>query len=77
MRLENIDRLSRPGDAHTNGVSASPRVSHLTRLPRVALPTMSPLARASTAVDISPATRRRVTSHDATRSIRLALESYG
>ncbi len=56
---------------------ARSRVSHLTRLARVTLPTPSSrevvdgasLARASTAVDISPSTRRRVTSHSATCSI--------
>ena len=75
MRLENIDRFVPEMRTRTTSprlARASPRVSHLTRLPRVALPTPSPLARASTAVDISPSTRRRVTSRDA--SIRIALE---
>ena len=59
-------------DASSSGGARLPRVSHLTRLPRVALPTLSPLARASTAVDISPSTRRRVTS--VAHACRSALE---
>ena len=75
MRLENIDRFVPEMRTRTTSprlARASPRVSHLTRLPRVALSTLSPLARASTAVDISPSTRRRVTS--VAHACRSALE---